>query len=316
MTAEIARKRAEIISRVREFFRDRNVLEVETPVMSHASTTDCHLDVFESEFQPVGAHGESHREAAYLHTSPEFAMKRLLAAGYGDIYQLCKVFRNGENGRIHNPEFTMLEWYRIGFSMDTMINEVAQLLYAVLGNRPIVKMRYVDCFLNATGLDPLEISVENITAFCASKGRTPPPYASRIDGLQYIMAEFVEPTFPPQSVVLVTHYPADQAVFAMVDPHDARVALRFEAYYSGIELANGFQECGDPEENERRMVAENARRISLNKPELPIDNNFLQALRSGLPPCSGVAIGLDRLIMLTLGKKSIDEVITFPWERS
>jgi lysyl-tRNA synthetase class 2 len=314
MTPETAASRALIIQRIREFFSSRNVLEVETPILTHGSPTDCHIDPFAAEYHPNGWRGSAGSETVYLHTSPEFAMKRLLAQGFGDIYQICKVFRNGETGSTHNPEFTMLEWYRTGFTMDALIDEVCALVQAVLGTRTIAKKRYCDLFAETTGLDPLRAAIDDIAGFCQSHGLNPPPFATATDGLQFVMSEFIEPRFDPGAITIVSCYPADQAVFAAISPADPRVALRFEAYCGRIELANGFEELGDWRENERRMEQENEKRRAIGKPELPVDRRFIEALQKGLPACSGVALGLDRLIMAALGKKKLGEVIAFPWE--
>lgn len=316
MTPETAASRARIIQTIRDFFNARKVLEVETPILTHGSPTDCHLDPFTTEFHPSGWRKTAGSETGYLHTSPEFAMKRLLSRGFGDIFQICKVFRNGEAGRIHNPEFTMLEWYRHGFTMDALIDEVCALLQTTLGQRSVERNPYGDLFKAKTGLNPLQASIDEITKCCASRGKNAPAFATIIDGLQFIMSELIEPCFNPAAISVVSHYPADQAVFAALDPEDPHVALRFEVYCGGMELANGFEELGDWQENERRMVQENEKRRAMGKPVLTLDRYFIDALKTGLPRCSGVALGLDRLIMLALGKRSIAEVIAFPWDRA
>jgi lysyl-tRNA synthetase class 2 len=313
MNPETAFKRAEIIQKARDFFKARNVLEVETPIMSHASPTDCHIDVFTAEYQPAGGRCG---ETVFLRPSPEFHMKRLLADGYGDIFQIGKVFRNGELGKIHHPEFTMLEWYRTGMGMFDLINETAALVTTVLGNKKIVKKRYAEIFREATGIDPLAATLQEIAACCASRGKTPPPFAALTDALRFAVAEFVEPELPKDTLVFVHHYPADQAVLAMLEPEDPRVARRFEAYFGGMELVNGFEELVDWKENERRQQGENNKRAVAGKETLSVDGLFIDALKQGLPPCSGAALGLDRLIMLALKKQSIDEVMPFTWEKS
>jgi elongation factor P--(R)-beta-lysine ligase len=314
MTPETATSRARIIRTIRDFFASRNILEVETPMLTHGSPTDCHIDPFAAQFHPNGWRESAGSETAYLHTSPEFAMKRLLAQGFGDIYQICKVFRNGETGSMHNPEFTMLEWYRRGGCMNDLISEVLALIRLALGDRPWHERPYVELFAASTGIDPLSGSIDDLTGFCRSRGLNPPPFATVTDGLQFVMSEFIEPRFDPEAITVVSRYPADQAVFASLSPGDPAVALRFEAYFGRIELANGFEELGDWKENERRMEQENEKRRAIGKPELPIDRRFIEALQKGLPPCSGVALGLDRLIMCALSKKTIGEVVAFPWE--
>jgi len=243
-------------------------------------------------------------------------MKRLLAAGYRDIFQIGKVFRNGERGRIHNPEFTMLEWYRIDRDMFSCMDETAALINAVLGEKKIIKKNYAELFMEATGIDPLTAGLQKVIECCASQGRIPPEFATLTDALQFAMAELVEPGFPADALVIVHHYPADQAVLAMLEPGDQRVAKRFEVYCGGCELANGFEELVDWKENERRQEEENEKRAAPGKETLPVDRLFVDEIKKGLPPCSGVALGLDRLIMLALKKKSIDDVVPFAWEKS
>lgn len=316
MNYETAIKRAEIIQKIRDFFKARKVLEVDTPIMSHGTPTDCHIDVFSAEYHPAGVRKQAGSETVYLRPSPEFHMKRLLASGYRDIFQIGKVFRNGELGRLHNPEFTMLEWYRKNKSMSDCMDETAALVTAVLGKKKIVKKKYAEIFKEATGIDPLSTDTQTVINCCTAQGKTHPEFATLTDALQFAMAELVEPGFPADALVIVHHYPADQAVLAMLEPDDPRVARRFEAYCGGCELANGFEELVDWKENERRQHEENARRAAAGKETLPVDRLFIDALRKGLPPCSGVALGLDRLIMLALKKQTIDEVIPFTWEKS
>ena len=313
MTFQTAARRAAVVQQVRDFFKARNVLEVETPVLSHGSPTDCHLDVFSAEYHPAGAGTDTRNETVYLRTSPEFHMKRLLAAGYGDIFQIGKVFRNGELGRLHNPEFTMLEWYRAGMSMSDLMDETAELITSVLGKKKILKKKYAEVFIETTDIDPLSTNLRAVTDFCVSQGKTPPPFAALTDTLRFAMTEIVEPRLPHDALVFIYHYPAGQAVLAMLEPGDLRVAKRFEAYCGGMELANGFEELADWRENERRQREENEKRRASGKPELPPDRFFFDALKNGLPPCSGVAVGLDRLIMQALQKKEIGEMLPFPW---
>jgi lysyl-tRNA synthetase class 2 len=314
MNIESAICRAKTIRLIRDFFMKKNVLEVETPLLTHGSPTDCHIDPFTTVFHPNGWRRSSGSEPAYLHTSPEFAMKRLLAQGFGDIFQICKVFRNGETGQVHNPEFTMLEWYRVGYGMDDLIDEVSELIQTVLGKKQVVRIRYCELFAQTAGLDPLRVTTDEITGLCRSRGKNPAPFTTVIDGLQFVMSELIEPGFDHDRITIISHYPANQAVFAALYSQDPRVALRFETYCGGMECANGFEELGDLQENEQRMAEENEKRRSIGKPGLPLDLHFIAALKKGLPRCSGVALGLDRLVMIALGKRSIHEVIAFPWE--
>jgi lysyl-tRNA synthetase class 2 len=311
-----AQKRAAILRRIRTFFAARAVTEVETPILSHACAIDRHLDVLSSTYSPVPGAPPEKREKSFLRTSPEFHMKRLLAAGYGDIYQIGAVFRDSELGRIHNPEFTMLEWYRIGWTMDELIAETAACIIEILGEKPVIRTTYAQSFFAATGCDPLATTIDRITGLCASRSLAAPPFASLTDALQFAMAAIVEPSLRPDAVTVITHFPADQAVLAVIDGRDPRTAKRFEVYCNGIELANGFEELGSAHENELRQQEENRARQALGKEELPLDRNFLAALAEGLPPCSGVALGLDRLVMLALGETTLAEAQAFPWPRS
>jgi len=200
--------------------------------------------------------------------------------------------------------------------MDALIGEVCALLQTTLGQRSVEKKRYGDLFKAMTGLNPLQASIDEITTCCASRGKNAPAFTTVIDGLQFVMSELIEPCFNPVAITVVSHYPADQAVFAALDPDNPHVALRFEVYCGGMELTNGFEELGDWQENDRRMVQENEKRRVMGKPVLTLDGHFIDALKTGLPHCSGVALGLDRLVMLALGKQSIAEVIAFPWDRA
>ena len=311
-----AQKRAALMRHIRDFFAARNIVEVETPILSYASSIDRHIDVFSSEYSPFVGTSAGKRERLYHRTSPEFHMKRLLAAGYGDVYQIGKVFRDTELGRIHNPEFTMLEWYRMGWTMEELITETIDCIAAILGEKKVVRKTYAEAFLEATGLDPLETSIEAVCGICASRAIATPAFSTLTDALQFAMTAIVEPSLPSDAVAVISHYPADQAALAVIDDRDPRTAKRFEVYFGGIELANGFEELGNARENEFRQRAENKERRKLGKEELPLDRNFLSALAGGLPPCSGVALGLDRFVMLALGEKSIEAVLTFPWKRS
>lgn len=309
-TVQNARLRAGILNKIRQFFLNRNVMEVDTPLLSRGVSTDCHLDVFSSKFHPDGYTDSPKSTTLYLQTSPELLMKRLLADGFPDMYQICKVFRNGEHGRIHNPEFTMLEWYRLNFGMHELINETAELFREVLGEHAVVKSSYRDLFFKHTGLDPLESTDRELLSFCRSKNSEPPPCPSKSDILNYMMSEFVEPGMPEDTFLFVHDFPAEQAILAVLNPGDKRTAFRFECYFNGVELCNGFEELNDPQENRKRMAEENEKRSSIHKPTLPIDENFLNSLKD-LPPCSGVAVGLDRLILLASGRKNLENVVSF-----
>ena len=312
-TASLAmlRKRAELLLRTRQFFSTRGVLEVETPMLVAAPVTDVNL-----QSASVALPGRS--DPLWLHTSPEYAMKRLLAFGSGDIWQLCRVVRGAERSRLHNPEFTLLEWYRVGFTMAQLIDEVAQLCGEIAGSRRCESLRYADAFSAVTGLDPLNCSDVALRENGASLALPTATLASlsRDELLELCMALRVGPTLGNHSYSFVTHYPASQASLARLDPTDARVALRFELYADGVELANGFEELSNGAQQRQRFEADNHERRRRGLREQSLDWQLLEALEAGLPNCAGVAIGFDRLLMIACGATEIDEVIAFPVERA
>lgn len=312
------RFRAEALIKVRTFFRDRDVLEMETPILSRGISLDCHIDVFTAEWHPGGypRPGAKAGEPRYLQTSPEPHMKRLLTRGFPDIYQLAKAFRNGESGRAHNPEFTMIEWYRRDFSLESLMDEVEALCLLIAGPRPVERKSYARAFEEALGFDPVGLTLEILISRPGVQALLPPghDFPTRADALDFLMAHAVEPTFPPDRLVFVTGFPADQAAQAQTDLEDPRVAKRFEVYGGGMELGNGYLELVDPDEYERRFDKELVKRSVIGKPGLPKDPGLLADLRLGLPACAGVAMGFDRMIMLGLGKADIGSVLAFPWD--
>ncbi|MBN1757207.1 MAG: EF-P lysine aminoacylase GenX [Chitinispirillaceae bacterium] len=315
-TVETARARAEMMSMIRAFFSSRDVLEVETPILGCTASTDCHIDLFSSSYLSSGSTDRCTGEKCYLQTSPELFMKRLLVGGFPDIFQIGKVFRNGELGRLHNPEFTMLEWYRRGFDMFRLIDETVELLRDLSEIETVRVLTYRDLFLQSTGLDPLEVGIGDMESFIGRESGQQIRFGTVTEGLQFVMAAVVEPALPKNELTVLHHYPREQAVLSMVDPDDTRVARRFEVYGGGMELANGFEELADSTENRRRMNLENMLRNRCGKPEVPLDECFLAALNEGggLPPCSGVAVGLDRVFMCRLGVSAITEVVSFGWK--
>jgi lysyl-tRNA synthetase class 2 len=310
------RFRAESLRKLREFFRERGVLEIETPILSRGISLDCHIDVFAAEFHPGGyARAGTPGEAFYLQTSPEPHMKRLLCRGFPDLYQVTRAFRNGERGRVHNPEFTMLEWYRKDFTLEALVDEVVALCLLLAPGRAVERKTWSAAFRDALGFDPIDLALEELLAHPASREILPRDlaFATRADALDFLMAHAVEPAFAPDRLTVVTGFPADQAAQAGLDPADPRRARRFEVYGHGMELGNGYQELLDPGEYARRFDRENARRRGAGKPELPPDPALLDDLRRGLPPCAGVAMGLDRLLLFALGRSRIGDVLAFPW---
>ncbi|ELA7317720.1 elongation factor P--(R)-beta-lysine ligase [Vibrio alginolyticus] len=306
------RQRATLIASIRQFFADRQVMEVDTPAMSHATVTDIHLHTFQTEF--VGP-GYADGSKLFFMTSPEFHMKRLLAAGSGCIYQINKAFRNEENGRYHNPEFTMLEWYRVGFDHHKLMDEMDDLLQLVLKCGAAQRMTYQQAFIDVLGVCPLEGSMIELKAAASKLGLSDiaEPEEDRDTLLQLLFSVGVENKIGQDVPAFVYNFPASQAALAKINPQDHRVADRFEVYFKGIELANGFHELDNPKEQLARFEQDNAKRIEMGLKPQPIDYHLISALEAGLPDCAGVALGIDRLIMLALGCDHIDQVTAFPF---
>jgi len=317
---DVLKLRAHMLARVRAFFAARDVLEVETPLLSSAATTDPQLASLATRYTGPGfARGQT----LYLHTSPEFPMKRLLAAGSGSIYQLCKVFRDGEAGRLHNPEFTMLEWYRTDFDHHQLMDDVASLVSQVLeptrATGHVEKLTYRDAFLRHCQLDPHTATIDDFTTAVRAHGITAPadmPGDDLDPWRDLLLTHVIEPQLGHGRMTFLHDYPASQAALARVRNDQPPVGERFELYLEGIELANGFHELGDATEQRRRFEQDLRRRHTQQLPTVPMDERLLVALGEGLPPCAGVALGFDRLVMLAAGAKSIDEVMAFPLARA
>ncbi|MFT5452181.1 MAG: lysyl-tRNA synthetase class 2 [Enterobacterales bacterium] len=303
--------RAKLLAGIRQFFSSKNVLEVDTPSLSHGTITDVYLDALESSYQ----NNQGEKKPLYLQTSPEFAMKRLLAAGSGSIYQICRAYRDDEVGRYHNPEFLMLEWYRIDFDHRQLMAEMDELLIAILDTEPADIITYQQLFIDTLQLDPLEETNSNLQKIVTEKANGP-ILDERDELLHCLFGILIEPLLGQEKPLMVVDFPASQSSLARLSKTDPRVAERFEVYYKGIELANGFHELKDATEQRERFNQDNARRKSLGKEQKPIDERFLAALESGLPDCAGVALGLDRLLMCKLNKKSIREVMPFTLDRA
>ncbi|KNC93231.1 elongation factor P--(R)-beta-lysine ligase [Trabulsiella odontotermitis] len=308
-------KRAAIMAEIRRFFADRGVLEVETPCMSQATVTDINLFPFETRF--VGP-GHSQGMSLYLMTSPEYHMKRLLAAGCGPIFQLCRSFRNEEMGRHHNPEFTMLEWYRPHFDMYRLINEIDDLLQQVLECAPAESLSYQQAFQRHLEIDPLSADKTQLREAAAKLdvSNIADTEEDRDTLLQLLFVTGVEPHIGQDRPTVIYHFPASQASLAQISTEDHRVAERFEVYYKGLELANGFHELTDAREQQQRFEQDNRKRAARGLPQQPIDQNLLDALSAGMPDSSGVALGVDRLVMLALGAETIGDVIAFTVDRA
>ncbi|OTA20250.1 lysyl-tRNA synthetase [Xenorhabdus beddingii] len=304
-------KKAEILAEIRRFFADRGVLEVETPAMSQATVTDVHLVPFQTRFVGPGA---ADGLTLYLMTSPEYHMKRLLAAGSGSIYQMGKSFRNEEAGRHHNPEFTMLEWYRPHYDMYHLMNEVDDLLQQILDCESAESLSYQQAFIRYLDIDPLTASKEKLREVAAKLdlSNIADQEEDRDTLLQLLFVMGVETQIGIEKPTFIYHFPASQAALAEISKEDHRVAQRFEVYFKGMELANGFRELTDSHEQRLRFEQDNRKREAMGLPVQPIDEYLLAALAHGMPDCSGVALGVDRLIMLALGAERISEVIAFP----
>lgn len=315
---EILKLRAQLLARMRDFFARRGVLEVETPVLSAAGTTDPHLHSYTALSTAPG----ENISRRYLHTSPEFAMKRLLAAGSGSIYQIGKVFRGGETGRRHNPEFTLVEWYRLGMNYHVLMDEVAALLTETLAGYRSVEtpeqLDYREAFLRHVGADPHAAGAAELAAAArahaiAVTGVAP---GDREAWRDLLLTHLVEPHLGRGRPTFLYDYPVSAAALARIRPGSPPVAERFELYWEGVELANGFQELTNPEEQRTRFEHDRMLRRQRGLPDVPYDERLLAALEQGLPDCSGVALGFDRLVMLAAGGSSIADVIAFPADRA
>jgi elongation factor P--(R)-beta-lysine ligase len=320
-SAGALRARAALLARTREFFAARAVLEVDTPLLVGAPVSDVHIASARVELSATRGAAGAAAPCLYLHTSPEYAMKRLLAAGSGDIYQICHVVRDDERGRLHNPEFTLIEWYRLGWPLATLMDEVEALVRALLGplaaTRTGERLAYRAAFQRELGLDPLGATDEELAAAAARLGlHMPAAGPDRDELLEFLMGCAVGPRLGRGALTFIHGYPASQAALARLDPQDERTALRFELYCEGIELANGFQELQSEREQRARFVRDNAERARAGLPVAPPDERLLAALAAGLPECAGVALGFDRTLMLALGATRLDEVLAFPTARA
>jgi len=304
-----------MLSGIRAFFHARDVLEVETPLMSRFSTTDPHLESFATGFK-----GRPY----YLNTSPEYAMKRLLASYPQAIYQVCKAFRDDELGQYHNPEFTLLEWYRPGYSMTSLIDEVSELVMYLSSEAGktmatgLNRISYQQAFLSATGFNPHTISPTDCHRYARSHGIEVPQGLGTRDNerdawLDWLLTQAVLPTFKKDTFTFLYDYPASQCALAVIDRNadNHPVAKRFELFFGELELANGFEELTDADEQYNRFVEDNQCRNRAALPVRPIDSEFIAALQHGMPPSAGVAIGLDRLLMVLAGAEVINDVICF-----
>ena len=317
MDIEIIKKRAQIVSDIRYFFSQRGVLEVDTPILSKAAPTAPYLESFKTEFIPIGSI-DIDKASYYLQTSPEFAMKVLLAGGSGPIYQIARVFRNGERGRLHSPEFTMLEWYRPELSLEELMDEIVVLLQTITSYSESIRFSYQEVFYQYLNINVLVCSKEELQRLAIKKlpSFSGDFYLERDDWLELLMSQVIEPELASlKKPVFIYNFPSSQAQLAKVklDNNGEQVAARFELYAGGLELANGYDELLDAKELRKRFEYDNQQRLKLGKAEMPIDEKLLSAMEMGLPPCTGVALGLDRLVMLAMNKDSIDSVQNQPF---
>jgi lysyl-tRNA synthetase class 2 len=309
---ETLKQRAKIISDIRAFFAERGVLEVETPILCHATVTDPHILSITANVKVVG---RAQEQIFYLQTSPEYAMKRLLAAGSGAIFQMTKSFRQGEIGRIHNPEFSMLEWYRPGYDHYALMNEMDELLQQVLQLPPATRMTTAEIYEDCLSINPHTVTLKELRV-CAEKYIEPLPTISndKNSWLDLLFTHEIEPHLGKEAPFFLYDFPVSQAALAKIRQEDLPVASRFEMYYKGVELANGFHELQDAAEQRQRFENDLVYRAKHNIPPTSIDERFLAALQHGLPDCAGVALGLDRLIMLVLNYSSLSKILSFAFE--
>lgn len=312
------RQRAKLLKKLRRFFDDRSFLEVETPTLSHDTVIDEHLDplavvLFDDARQRFQG------QTLWLQTSPEFGMKRLLAAGATAIYQITRAYRGGEAGSLHNPEFTMLEWYRVGDDYAAGRKLLSNLAKHVLGGEVPEELSFRDAFLRYANVDPFQATANDLQK-ALGESRESAAADERAYWLDRVLVERVEPHLGQQRPTILYDYPADQSALAKVRPADVAgnpaVAERFELYFRGVELANGYHELLDPPVLIERNRRNNERRRDAGKYQLPTESRLLTAMQHGLPACAGCALGVDRLLMVATGAESIQEVLTFPIKRA
>jgi lysyl-tRNA synthetase class 2 len=305
--------RAKLLAAIRAFFAARQVMEVETPVLSRARNSDPNISSIASDAP----------QPRYLRTSPEYPMKRLLAGGSGDIFELGRVFRDGESGRFHNPEFTMAEWYRLGMDHLDLADEVIDLIRfcgAQIGETdfsewPVQRYDYRGLFTSFANIDPFNTDESELATAAAERGLSARALGQN-EWLDLLMAEVIQPAFPGETFTIVHDFPPEQAALARIRPDDPPVAERFEVFAGQQELANGYQELTDGAEQRRRFEREQIKNAARGEAPAPFDENLLAALEHGLPECSGVALGVDRLLMSCLNLDDIRTVLAFPYDRA
>lgn len=301
--------RALYLRKARSFFIDRGVLEVDTPVLSRSAPIDEHIDIMSVSLGEEGV--------GYLHSSPEYAMKRLLCLGIGDIFQLSHVFRLAEFSPLHNPEFTMVEWYRVGMDFSLFIEETVEFIELFLGKKPHRHITYKEAFMQYVGVDPMKAKAGDLLKIAKDHGLD---LSSNIEEekdtlLHLLMGFVIEPYLGKEELTILVDYPASQAALAALEEKDGElVAKRFEIYYQGIELGNGYLELTDAKQQKERLQESNQKRIHKGKPSLPLDSHFIASLEKGMPPCCGVAVGFDRLLQLRHQARHLQEILPFGWQ--
>ncbi len=318
-TVETLKRRAEVVRTLRRFFDERKFFEVETPILSHDIVVDRYLHPVAVAKKALTGAANDRDEKLWMQTSPEFGMKRIVAAGAVAIYQIGKCFRRSESGPRHNPEFTMLEWYRIGDDMHSAMGLLGELVEKVLSKPKTQFVSYRDVFKQHANVDPFTCAVQDLRAVATEANvelEMPADEQHRDDWLNLILSTLVEPHLGVGRPLIVYDWPASQAALAIVREGDPPMAERFELYVEGIELANGYHELLDAEELSRRNSINNQKRVKDGAPLLPEESRLLDAMRGEMPEYSGVALGVDRLVMLATGASTINEVLTFPIDRA
>jgi lysyl-tRNA synthetase class 2 len=302
-----------MLKRARAFFEERNILEVDTPILSRFAVSDPHIESIEVTLQL------DPDKSWFLQTSPEYCMKRLLSAGYPDIYEICKVFRDAEAGRYHQPEFTMVEWYRLDFSLNDIMQDTLEFITTLVDvkrlNKAPMLLSHAEAFAEFAGIDSSTADIETLAAAAAADDRLKQSLGDRRDDwLDLILAEKISRKFPTDRLTALCHYPASQAALSRICPDDASVADRFEVFAGDLELANGYVELVDAKEQSSRFEADQSARKLAGRPQRPIDGAFIAALASGLPACAGVSVGFDRVHMLNEGAGDIRQALSFAFE--
>ena len=302
-----------MLKRARAFFEERNILEVDTPILSRFAVSDPHIESIEVTLQL------DPDKPWYLQTSPEYCMKRLLSAGYPDIYEICKVFRDAEAGRYHQPEFTMVEWYRLDFGLNDIMQDTLEFITTLVDvkrlNKAPMLLSHAEAFAEFAGIDSSTADIETLAAAAAADDQLKQSLGDRRDDwLDLILAEKISRKFPTDRLTALCHYPASQAALSRICPDDASVADRFEVFAGDLELANGYVELVDAKEQSSRFEADQSARKLAGRPQRPIDRAFIAALASGLPACAGVSVGFDRVHMLNEGTGDIRQALSFAFE--